>query len=243
MGRESYRYREKIPWKILKRTAYILLAVLVLWGIVGFLATIPVVGKHPYWRALRAQPKDFGLEAEDVSFQSLDGIHLTAWYIAARPAAHGTVIIAHGINGNRSDMLPRAAFLVRDGFNTLLIDLRGHGESGGDYAGPGYMESFDVLAGVNYLRKRGAQAPIVTMGHSYGAVAALFAGAQSPDVAGVISDGAFVSYDDNGEARHLAPLERSGKIDLGTNRFAIGRIPGDRICPVADFLSSHRGVV
>jgi uncharacterized protein len=182
--------------KILERAAYVFVGVVVLWGVVGFLATIPVVGEHPYWRTLRAQPRDFGLEAEDVSFQSQDGIRLTAWYIPARPFARGTILIAHGINGNRSDMLPRAAFLVRDGYNTLLVDLRGHGGSGGDYAGPGYMESFDVLGGVTYLRKRRVQAPIVTMGHSYGAVAALFAAAQSQDVAAVISDGAFISYDD-----------------------------------------------
>jgi uncharacterized protein len=51
------------------------------------------------------------------------------------------VIIAHGINGNRSDVLSHAAFLVRDNYNALLIDLRDHGESGGTYAGPGYTES------------------------------------------------------------------------------------------------------
>lgn len=182
--------------RILKRILFILLAALLLWALVGFLATIPVVGEHPYWRTLRAQPKDFGLDAEDVSFLSLDGIRLTAWYIPAHPAARGTVIVAHGINGNRSDMLPRAAFLVKGGYNTLLLDLRGHGGSGGNYVGPGYMESLDILGAVSYLRKRGDQPQIFTMGHSYGAVAALFAASQSPYVAGVISDGAFISYDD-----------------------------------------------
>jgi pimeloyl-ACP methyl ester carboxylesterase len=180
----------------LARTVFIPLAILVLWGIVGFLATIPVVGNHPYWRTLRAQPKDFALDAEDVSLPSTDGIRLTAWYIPARPIARGTVILAHGINGNRSDMLPRAAFLVKAGYNTLLLDLRGHGGSDGDYAGPGYMESLDVLGGVSYLKKRGEQAPIITMGHSYGAVASLYAAAQSQEVAAVIADSAFISFED-----------------------------------------------
>jgi uncharacterized protein len=179
-----------------KYVAYLLLGLVTLWGLVGYLATIPLVGVHPYWRQLRAQPKDFGLSAEDVSFRSMDGIRLAAWYIPARGIAHGTVIIAHGIDGNRSDMLPRASFLVRNGYNTLLVDLRGHGESGGDYAGPGYMEALDILGAVSYLRKRGQQGPIIVMGHSYGAVAALYAAARSKDIAAVIADSAYISFED-----------------------------------------------
>ena len=106
------------------------------------------------------------------------------------------MIIAHGINGNRSDMLSRGAFLVRDGYNTLLIDLRDHGESGGTYAGPGYMESRDILGALKYLQNRGEAGPIAVMGHSYGAVAALYAASQSTDIAAVISDSAFISFED-----------------------------------------------
>ena len=76
--------------------------------------------------------------------------------------------------GTARDMLPRAAFLVRDGYNTLLLDLRDHGESGGTYAGPGYRESCDILGALKYLRNRvgnGIDSP--SMGHSYGAVAVL----------------------------------------------------------------------
>jgi uncharacterized protein len=188
---------EDRPGKMnLRRAGYLFLGLVGVWAVVGFLATIPVAGDHPYWRTLRARPEQFGLTAEDVSFQSLDGIRLAGWYIPARVTARGTVIIAHGINGNRSDMLPRAAFLVRDGYNTLLVDLRAHGESAGDYAGPGYMESFDILGAVSSLRKRGQKGPIVAMGHSYGAVASLYAAAQSQDIAAVIADGAYISFDD-----------------------------------------------
>lgn len=175
---------------------YVLLAVLLLWASLGFLATIPVVGEHPYWRTLRALPKDFGLVAEDVSLLSRDGIHLTAWYVPAHSVARGTVILVHGINANRSDMLPRAAFLVKAGYNALVLDLRAHGGSDGNYADPGYMESLDILGAISYLRKRGEEAPIMVMGHSYGAVAALWGAAQSQALSAVIADSAFVSFDD-----------------------------------------------
>jgi uncharacterized protein len=179
-----------------KRLAYAVLALVVLWGLVGYLATSPVVGSHPYWRELRARPESFGLKGEDVSFSSSDGILLRAWFIPTRGEARGTVILAHGIDGNRSDMLPRASFLVRDHYNTLLVDLRGHGESGGNYAAPGYLEALDILGAVSYLRRRDLRTPIVALGHSYGAVAAIYAAAQSPDIAAVIADGAFISFAD-----------------------------------------------
>lgn len=180
----------------LERLGFILVAILVLWLLVGFLAITPVTGNHRYWRIFRAQPADFGLQAESVSFQSLDGIPLGAWYIPAQGAARGTVIISHGINGNRSDMLPRAAFLVRAGYNTLLVDLRDHGDSGGNYAGPGYIESRDVLGAVSYLRKCGDRDAIIAMGHSYGAVASIYAAAQSREISAVIADSAYISFED-----------------------------------------------
>jgi uncharacterized protein len=179
-----------------RRIILIAAAFIALWVVVGFLATIPVTGNHSYWRAFRGLPGDFGLKAEDVSFLSQDGIPLKGWYIRPQGVSLGTVIVVHGINGNRSDMLSRAAFLVRDNYNTLLVDLRDHGESGGNYAGPGYMESRDILGALKYLQNRGQTGPIAAMGHSYGAVAALYATAQSPDIAAVIADGAFISFED-----------------------------------------------
>ena len=178
------------------RALLIFASLFAVWAVVGFLATIPVAGEHPYWRTLRTHPSDFDLVAEDVSFSATDKIPLRGWYIRSAGAPVGTVIIAHGINGNRSDMLSRAAFLVRDGYDTLLIDLRDHGESGGTYAGPGYMESRDIVGALNYLRGRGVDGKIAVMGHSYGAVAALYAAAHSPGFAEVISDGAYISFED-----------------------------------------------
>ncbi|MGB2666620.1 MAG: alpha/beta fold hydrolase [Candidatus Acidiferrum sp.] len=186
-----------LPRKIRSRRLLLVFAAfIVLWVAIGFISTIPVAGNHTYWRTFRGLPGDFGLKAENVSFVSEDGIALKGWYIRSQGVARGTVIVAHGINGNRSDMLSRAAFLVRGNYNTLLIDLRDHGESGGNYAGPGYMESRDILGALKYLQKRGETGPIAAMGHSYGAVAALYATAQSPDIIAVIADGAFISFDD-----------------------------------------------
>ena len=108
-----------------------------------------------------------------------------------------------------------AAFLVRDNYNTLLIDLRDHGESGGTYAGPGYMESRDILGALRYLQYRGEIGPIAVMGHSYGAVAALYAGSQSQGIAAVISDSAFISFEDMVHRATITALRKIPNVHFG----------------------------
>jgi len=167
-----------------------------LWITLGWLATNPVVGNHQELRVMVAGPQDYGVQAQRVAFAATDGILLVAWWLPARAEpkdVHGTVILAHGGAGNRSYMLSRAAFLVRNAWNVLAVDLRMHGESGGEWMSPGYYEAQDLLGAAAYTRDRGERGPIILLGHSSGAVASLHAAAQSVDIAAVIADGAFIS--------------------------------------------------
>ena len=143
-----------------------------------------------------ASPEDRGLQAEMIRFTSTDCLVLTAWWLAADGAAKGTVVLAHGQGGNRSDMLGRAAFLVHAGYNVFAIDLRAHGESDGNYMTPGFKEADDVLSAVAYVKGRGEDGPIVLLGYSYGAVAVLHATARSTEPSAVVADAAFISHVD-----------------------------------------------
>lgn len=164
---------------------------------VGYLGTMGGI-PSPALRKLGAKPGDVGLDADTVSFRSRDGIDLKGWWIAAlggAGAARGTVILAHGRDGNRSSMVSRARFLVTHGYNAFPIDLRAHGESGGRYMTPGALEALDILGALDAAKMRGARGPFVALGHSSGAVASLQAAARSPGIAAVIADGAFMSVD------------------------------------------------
>jgi len=101
-------------------------------------------------------------------------------------------------------MLPRAAFLVRGGYDVLAMDLRGHGESGGSVVSPGLLEARDILGGLRYIRSRGDSEPVAVLGVSYGAVASLIATGESPEIVAVIADGAYVTGKDVSEdiSRH-----------------------------------------
>lgn len=162
----------------------------------GWVGSSQAIGSRPEWRTQIAQPADFGLAATVVEFPSRDGIPIKAWWIPAQTEVRGAVILAHGRDGNRSHMLSRAAFLVPSGYHCLAVDLRVHGESGGEFITPGYLEAQDVLGAVDYIRTSNPQTPIIILGHSYGAVAVLHAARETPNLAAVIADSPFLSVSD-----------------------------------------------
>jgi pimeloyl-ACP methyl ester carboxylesterase len=191
-----------------KPIAIALLAALGFLGAGGYIGSSQAIGNHPEWRKMLETPGDYQLRAEVVAFPSTDGIRLKAWWLPAQMPGEAevlqptqalplaNVILAHGRDDNRSGMLPRAVFLVRNGYNVLDVDLRNHGESEGNYITPGYLEALDILGGVAHLRERREKGPIVVLGFSYGAVAALHAAAQCSDISAVIADSAFISTSD-----------------------------------------------
>jgi fermentation-respiration switch protein FrsA (DUF1100 family) len=146
-------------------------------------------------------PRDFGMAYRSVEFQSSDGIDLKGWYMPAAEAepstAAGTIIYAHGQNRTRIEMLPMAQFAHGLGYNGLAFDLRHAGASGGSVSGGGYWERLDLEAAARYaLDQEHAARPIVLWGVSLGAAASLMAAAEDSDVAAVISDSTFLSFDD-----------------------------------------------
>ena len=65
----------------------------------------------------------------------------------------------HGEKFHRADpgikMLGIASWLVKHGYNVLMFDIRGHGESEGSKISGGYYEKRDLLGAVEYVKGRG----------------------------------------------------------------------------------------
>lgn len=120
---------------------------------------------------------DGGYEA--VSFQTTSGRTLRGWFLAG-PRDAGIVLL-HGIRSNRTSLVERAKFLRRQGYNVLLFDLQGHGESDGDYITFGLLEARDVKAAVKFMRETKQMSRVGVIGLSLGGAAALLADGAGAD--------------------------------------------------------------
>ncbi len=164
----------------------------VLFLFIGFAASRIALGSHEKWRKILFTPAQIGLRGENVSFRSADGLNLTGWWLSVNDA-RGTVILVHGLQGNRSTVLDRAPALLRARFNALCLDTRAHGGSEGNYMTTGYKEALDVLGAVQFTKSIAPGKPIIVLGYSRGGAAALFAAAQSEDIAAVVADSPYIA--------------------------------------------------
>jgi pimeloyl-ACP methyl ester carboxylesterase len=151
-------------------------------------------------------PASFQIPFQEVGFQAPDGVPLKGWWVPAAAEPRGTVVLVHGLNRSRIEMIRKVPFLHQLGWNALLFDQRGHGESGGTVRSLGYHEKDDVHAAVAFARAR-SSVPVAVWGISLGAAAATLATAEDPGVAALVSDSSFRSLRDT--ARHHLRLFRN----------------------------------
>ncbi len=97
-----------------------------------------------------------------------DSIKLEGWYIPAADSAKGTICMFHGHGGKKSGNNAEAEVFHKLGYNTLQIDFRAHGNSGGNTCTIGYDESEDVKLAYDYIKNNGEK-NIVLWGISMGA--------------------------------------------------------------------------
>src|SRR5688572_8885488 len=105
---------------------------------------------------------------DTVQLTTSTGIKLEAWYMKA-DSAKGTVILFHGLNSNKGNILAEAFEFISFNYNIMLVDMRAHGNSEGTINTLGYEESEEVKLAYDHILKKGEK-NIVLWGMSLGAV-------------------------------------------------------------------------
>jgi len=121
-------------------------------------------------------------DAELVTLTADDGLDLVAdFYLPDSDEPVPTVILLHMLRDRRQSWSPIVPDLVDAGYAVLAIDMRGHGETGGDMDWE--LAEVDLQAWIDWARaQEGTTDAIALMGGSIGANMALRGMANDPEV-------------------------------------------------------------
>lgn len=146
---------------------------------------------HPAIKPIYSFPQNYGMKNyENVKFEAADGVLLKGWLIR-NGNSKKTIIISHGYGGNRTNFLLGSKIYLQKGFNVLLYDFRGHGESQRALVTIGYKETKDLLGAIRFVKQSGIGSEIGLAGFSMGAVTSIDVLAKTHSVKFVIADSPF----------------------------------------------------
>ncbi|MCO8290343.1 alpha/beta hydrolase [Tetragenococcus halophilus] len=136
---------------------------------------------------------------EQWTLYSKDGLKLSAFFLPTEKSEGKTAILAHGYMDTAETMAEYAKMYHDMGYNVLVPDARGHGNSEGDYIGFGWHERKDYLQWIDQiLQKQGDQEKITLYGVSMGAATVMMvSGEKLPEnVVSIVEDCGYTSVEE-----------------------------------------------
>lgn len=137
---------------------------------------------------------------EKVNLQTNNKLLIDGWY-ATTDTAKACVIFLHGIANNKATLLKEANEFKKWGYNVLLIDFRGHGNSEGSKTSFGFKETDETEKAFQFAQKKGNK-NIILYGSSMGASVIFKATAENKiNPSAIIADMPFGSLQEHLKAR------------------------------------------
>lgn len=129
-------------------------------------------------------------DRQDLYLESYDGLRLHATQVEQESSSNKWTILCHGYTGEGDQMAHSGKRFYDMGYNILLPDARGHGQSEGNYIGMGWNDRLDIVNWINYIVSANPNAEIVLYGVSMGgATVMMVAGEDLPsNVKAIVED-------------------------------------------------------
>lgn len=136
-----------------------------------------------------------GMTPEYISLMSDDGLKLAGELYTVEDAGSKWAILIHGYTATRGMMMDYAHMFAQQGYNLLLPDMRGHGDSEGNYIGMGWQDRKDVLKWIDLVASRDPEARIVLQGVSMGGATVLMTSGEDlpQNVKAIVADCGYTS--------------------------------------------------
>src|SRR5699024_1498435 len=157
-------------------------------------------------------------ETERIEMTSYDDLDLVAQFINHESDNDKAVILAHGFRNTSDDMGKLAKMYYDEGFDILLPDARGHGESEGEYIGYGGHDRLDYVDWIDLIIEEYDAKEIILHGNSMGAATVLMTSGEDlpEEVKGIIADSGYSTVKDElaHQLKHLYGLPAFPLLDV-----------------------------
>ncbi len=139
---------------------------------------------HP----LAMDPYRLSPDVEAWSTRTADGLTLRGWYLSTKDRRH-LIVLVHGMWSSWLEMAALGRDLHQNGFDVLLFDLRGHGQSDPSRLYLGRRERNDIRAVMQWAESSGfAGDRIGWLGYSMGGSTLLMEAARNPRIHAAVID-------------------------------------------------------
>lgn len=136
-----------------------------------------------------------------VNIKSEDKLNLNG-YIVEKEESNKWAILVHGYTGRAMQMSYQAERFYNMGFNVLFPNLRGHGDSEGNYIGMGWDDRRDIISWIRYINENYKNNQIILYGVSMGAATVMMTSGEKDlpsNVKAIIEDCGYTSIKDEFE--------------------------------------------
>ncbi len=189
-----------------QKTGYLALTLLVIWVCLSYFGSY--YSTRTRHCVIPPATDFFDQRTENVSIKTADEVEIKAWWIPNQDTSKA-VILLNGIGANRTGMTERAKIYFNLGYNVLLPDLRGTGESGGQLISFGWQERLDLAACYQFLEELGFK-EIGVHGNSLGAATIAYSLPDDPTFSFIVMESVYDNIENALNNRlksyHIPPL-------------------------------------
>ena len=139
-------------------------------------------------------PAELGLDPENIYFQSTNGMQVHGWYFhAAQPK--GVIVFFHGNGQNLTSHFLHLGWVVQRGYDFLIFDYQGYGESAGEPTPENTVE--DGKSAIAWTASHHPELPLFVFGQSLGGAVTLRSVGElhhDIEIRAIVVDSTFGSY-------------------------------------------------
>lgn len=199
--------KKLLPKRII-RAATILLITCCVFMVAAPFAAIPVfLNRHVDYKGYVTEDyplqdiyfaSDYSLDGTQMYLETRDRLNVWCYETNVEKPKAVVIYLTGIIQPSITYFYGHAAWMKENGYSTILLEVRGHGQSDGNRICLGYEETKDVRAVVNYIKSQDKYkgVPIVLHGVSMGGAIAVNAFGQIDEIDALIAMSAYSSFED-----------------------------------------------